>query len=73
MNFVSYLWKIWGESLQIVKKQGALKTVSKLIKMGFPSMMIGIVVFSMLMSGSQNSGAAKKQLQKNKAKEGRGN
>jgi len=36
-------------------------------------MMIGIVVFSMLMSGSQNSGAAKKQLQKNKAKEGRGN
>ena len=40
-----------GESLYKLSKQGILKTVSKLIKAGFPPMMIGIVVFSMLVIG----------------------
>jgi hypothetical protein len=41
----------FGESLCKSSKQGTLKTVSKLVKTGFPHMMIGIVVFSMLVIG----------------------
>lgn len=41
----------FGESLYKSSKQGTLNTVSKLVTTGFPSMMIGIVVFSMLVIG----------------------
>lgn len=41
----------FGESLYKLSKQGILKTVSRLVKTGFPPMMIGIVVFSMLVIG----------------------
>jgi hypothetical protein len=42
--------KFW-ESLYKSSKQGTLNTGRKLVTTGFPSMMIGIVVFSMLVIG----------------------